>query len=62
MKKELKYKDHDNCYDIVIAIVVLLPLLPLSILMCLVIYASRKISYWVYWCYDSITDKMTEDE
>ena len=51
-----------GCVEEAIAVFVLLPLLPLFALMCLAIYASRKISYWVNWCYDSIIDKMIEDE
>ena len=57
-----KYNAPEGCAAEALAIFVLLPLLPLFALMCLAIYASRKISYWVNWCYDSITDKMIEDE
>ena len=57
-----KYDTPEGCAEEALAIFVLLPILPLFILICLVMYASRKISYWVYWCYDSIADKMTEDE
>lgn len=62
MKTEPKYEVPEGCEAEALAVFVLLPLLPLIALMCLAIYASRKISYCVYWCYDSIIDKMTEDE
>ena len=62
MKTEPKYDTPEGCAEEALAIFFLLPLLPLFALICLAKYASRKISYWVYWCYDSITDKMTEDE
>lgn len=57
-----KYDTPEGCTSEALAIFVLLPILPLFALTALALYASRKISYWVYWCYDSITDKMTEDE
>lgn len=57
-----KYDTPKGCAMIALAIFVLLPLLPLIALTCLAIYTSRKISYLVYWCYDFIADKMTEDE
>ena len=57
-----KYNAPEGCAAEALAVFVLLPLLPLFVLMCLAIYVSRKISYWVNWCYDSITDKMIEDE
>lgn len=52
----------EGCVAETIAVFVLLPLLPLFTLIWLALYASEKISYWVYWCYGSIIDKMTEDE
>ena len=57
-----KYNAPEGCAEEALAIFFLLPLLPLFALICLAKYASRKISYWVYWCYDSITDKMTKNE
>ena len=57
-----KYKNHEGCAMRALAIFVLLPLLPLFALIWSALYASRKISYWVYWCYASIIYKMTEDE
>ena len=57
-----KYDTPEGCAEEALAVFVLLPLLPLFALMCLAIYASRKISYWVNWCYDSIIDKMIEDK
>ena len=57
-----KYDNPEGCAMTALAIFVLLPLLPLFALTALALYASRKISYLVYWCYESITDKVTEDE
>ena len=57
-----KYDNPEGCASEVLAIFFLLPLLPLFALICLALYVSRKISYWIYWCYNSLTDKVTEDE
>ena len=57
-----KYDTPKGCAEEAVAIFILLPLLPLFALIWLALYASRKISYWVYWCYDSIADKMTKNE
>lgn len=57
-----KYDTPKGCAAEASAIFVLLPILPLFVLTALAFYVSRKISYWVYWCYESITDKVTEDE
>lgn len=57
-----KYDTPEGCAEEALAIFFLLPLLPLFALTALALYVSRKISYWVYWCYESITDKVTEDE
>lgn len=57
-----KYNPPKGCAAEALAFFVLLPILPLFALTALALYASRKISYWVYWCYESITDKVTEDE
>lgn len=62
MKTEPKYEAPEGCVAEALAVFLLLPLIPLFALMCLAIYASRKISYWVYWCYDIIMEKMMEDE
>ena len=53
-----KYDTPEDCAEEALAIFVL-PLLPLFALIWLALYASRKISYWVYWCYASIIDKIT---
>ena len=57
-----KYDTPEGCAAEALAIFFLLPVLPLFALTALALYASRKISYWVYWCYVSITDKMTKDD
>ena len=57
-----KYDIPEGCAMTALAIFILLPLLPLFTLIWSALYVSRKISYWVYWCYASIIDKMTEDE
>lgn len=57
-----KYNNPEGCAMRALAIFVLLPLLPLFALIWSALYASRKISYWVYWCYDSITDEILGDE
>lgn len=57
-----KYDTPKGCTMTALSIFVLLPILPLFTLTALALYASRKISYWIYWCYDSITNKVTEDE
>lgn len=57
-----KYNPPKGCAAEALAIFILLPLLFLFTLIWLALHASEKISYWVYWCYDSIIDKMTEDE
>lgn len=62
MKTEPKYEVPKGCAAEALAIFILLPLLFLFTLIWLALHASEKISYWVYWCYDSIIDKMTEDE
>ena len=62
MKTEPKYEAPEGCAAEALAVFVLLPLLPLVVLIWLALYASEKISYWVYWCYDSIIDKMTKNE
>ena len=54
-----KYNAPEGCAEEALAIFILLPLLPLFALIWLALYASRKISYWVYWCYASIIDKIT---
>lgn len=57
-----KYNPPKGCAAEALAIFILLPLLLLFTLIWLALDASRKISYWVYWCYNSIIDKITEDE
>lgn len=61
MKRE-KYNAPNGCADQAIAIFVMMPLLPLYVFLILLLKAISKISYCVYWCYDFLSEKMSEYE